>query len=482
VIDELHASTYRKGSAGALGPTAGYAISLRVELANVPGVLGRLAGEIGSAGGNIGMIDLVEVRNSSLVRDIVVNCCSEDHATMICRTADAVPSVTLVSFTDRTFALHSGGKIEISPKVTVRSNDDLAMAYTPGVGRIAKAIGTDPELVWELTSRGNSVAVLSDGSAILGLGSLGPEAALPVMEGKALLFKLLAGVDAFPLCVRADSVGELAAVGRAVAPTFGAINLEDVAAPECFEVERRLRDDLEIPVFHDDQHGTAIVTLAALLNAARLTGKALEGLRIVVLGMGAAGVAVTRMLLRAGVGDVVGADRRGIIHGGRSEGMNEEKRWISANTNRSDLRGSVEDALKGADCLIGLSGPHLVVPTWLQRMAPEAFVFAMANPVPEVAPEEVPDNVRVVATGRSDYPNQINNALVFPGVFRGLLQARATRYEMAAGLRAAESLASIVEDDELRDDYILPSVFDARVVPAIANAVMEAAEAAGASS
>ena len=458
---------------GGLGPTAGYAITLRVEVANVPGALGGLAVQIGEAGGSIGVVDLVEVRASSLVRDIVVNCRSEDHAVTIREATEGAVAVKLISATDRTFAMHAGGKIEVAPKVIVHSRDDLAMAYTPGVGRISSAIDEDPGLVWELTSCGNSVAVLTDGTAILGLGNLGPEAALPVMEGKALLFKLLAGVDAFPLCVRTRSAAELAVVGRAIAPTFGAINLEDVAAPRCFEVERKLRADLDIPVFHDDQHGTAIVTLAALMNAARLTTRKLGEMRVVILGMGAAGVAVARLLIQAGIGDVIGADRHGVIHQQRSEGMSEEKRWIAANTNRTGVVGTVENALRGADCFIGVSGPGLIEPVWLGSMTRDALVFAMANPIPEVAPEDVPSNVRVVATGRSDYPNQINNALVFPGIFRGLLDARATHYMDAIGIRASEALARTVSDEDLREDYILPSVFDQRVVPAIAGAVIE---------
>ncbi len=459
----------------AITPSAGYTFSLRVNLANTPGTLGRLTTAIGRAGGNIGAIDLVEHRITMVVRDITVLCRDEGHAREVAAAARAVEGVEVRSVADRVFEIHQGGKIAIAPRVPLRTRDDLSMAYTPGVGRVSSAIAEDPGRVWELTTKGNSVAVLTDGSAVLGLGDIGPEAALPVMEGKAILFKEFADVDAYPVCVRVSGPDELVAVARAIAPGFGGINLEDVAAPACFEVEERLREELDIPVFHDDQHGTAVVVLGALLNACRVVGKPLSEIRVAVLGMGAAGVACTKLLLMAGVGDVVGADRRGILHPARQDPLSPQKLWVATHTNRDRLTGGVEEALRGADVFVGVSGPNLVRPEWVAQMADRAVVFALANPVPEVMPEEMPDNVAVVATGRSDYANQINNVLVFPGFFRGLLDSRARRVEEEMKLAAARALAAVVGPDELSEDYIVPSVFDRRVAPAIAAAVHSAA-------
>ena len=458
-----------------LTPSAGYTLTLRVNLQSAPGTLGRLTSAIGRAGGDLGAVDLVEHRGKIVVRDIQVKARDEAHGQQIVRAARRVHGVEVREVTDRTFSIHAGGKIRVVSRFPLQSRDDLSMAYTPGVGRVSRAIADEPSRVWDLTIKGNSVAVLTNGTAVLGLGDLGPEAALPVMEGKAQLFKEFADIDAYPICANAKTVDELVAVGVAIAPGFGGINLEDVAAPVCFDVERILRSELDIPVFHDDQHGTAVVTLAGLLNAARAVGKQLQDLRVVFLGMGAAGVACTRLLLEAGVGDVVGVDRAGIIHRDRTENMNDEKRWIAENTNADGITGSVADALKGAEVFIGLSGPGLVQPEWLAAMTSDAIVFAMANPVPEVMPEEMPENVRIVATGRSDYANQLNNVLVFPGFFRGLLDARSTGLSARMELDAARALAAIVAEDELDEEYIVPSVFDRKVMPAIADAVRAAA-------
>jgi malate dehydrogenase (oxaloacetate-decarboxylating) len=462
----------------ALTPSAGYTFSLRVNLANTPGTLGRLTTAIGEAGANIGAIDLVEHRGSVVVRDITVLCRNEDHGAEVVEAARSVPGVEVRSVADRVFEIHQGGKIDIAPRVPLRSRDDLSMAYTPGVGRVSSAIADDPDRVWELTIKGNSVAVLTDGTAVLGLGDIGPEAALPVMEGKAILFKEFAGIDAYPVCVRVQGPDELVAVAKAIAPGFGGINLEDVAAPACFEVEERLRDELDIPVFHDDQHGTAVVVLGALLNAARVVGKPLGDLRVAFLGMGAAGVACTKLLLEAGVGDVIGADRKGVLHPARQDHLSPQKRWIAHHTNRDHVAGGIADALRGADAFVGVSGPGLVEPSWLAAMADRAIVFALANPVPEVMPEEMPPNVAVVATGRSDYANQINNVLVFPGFFRGLLDSRARHVDEDMKLAAARALASVVGESELSEEYIVPSVFDRRVASSIAAAVRAAVEAA----
>ncbi|HJP66448.1 MAG TPA: malic enzyme-like NAD(P)-binding protein [Actinomycetota bacterium] len=457
-----------------LTPSAGHALTMRVNLRNTPGTLGRLTTAIGEAGGDIGAVDLVEHRGGLVVRDIAVKARDEAHAEAIVRAARAVDGVEVRSVHDRTFEIHRGGKISIAPKFPVRTRDDLSMAYTPGVGRISRAIADDVSKVWEFTHKGNAVAVLTDGSAVLGLGNIGPEAALPVMEGKAMLFKEFADVDAYPLCVRADGPNraeKIVEVAKAIAPGFGGINLEDIAAPECFDVEERLAQELDIPVFHDDQHGTAVVVLAALLNACRATARTLAASRVVFLGAGAAGVACAKLLLHVGVGDVIVADRAGIIHPARVDNMNEAKRWLAVHTNRDGIQGSLADALKGADGFVGVSGPGLVAPDWVEAMADDAILFALSNPVPEIMPEEVPSNVRVVATGRSDYTNQINNVLVFPGFFRGLLDSRARTVTDTMKVAAAEAIAAVVGPDELSEEYIVPSVFDRRVAPSVAAAV-----------
>jgi malate dehydrogenase (oxaloacetate-decarboxylating) len=459
-------------------PSAGHTQTLRCELRQEPGMLGRLTSAIGAAGGDIETLEIVGHRKGIIIRDISVRARDEEHAARLVDVAREVDGVNVVGATDRIFEQHRGGKLSVRSSIRVRTLDDLTMAYTPGVGRVSKAIADDPSLVWNYTMRSNAVAVLTDGSAVLGLGDIGPEAALPVMEGKALLFKEFANIDAFPLCVRVASAQELIAVGRAIAPTFGGINLEDIAAPRCFEVERVLKETLDIPVFHDDQHGTAVVVLAALSNAARVVGKSLEQMRITMLGMGAAGVACVNLFNYVGVADIIGCDRAGIIHPGRTD-LNEIKRDIAERTNREHRTGDISEAFRDADVFIGLSGPNTVDPKWVANMADDAIVFALANPVPEVMPELLPDNVAVVATGRSDYPNQINNVLVFPGIFRGLLDARATAVDLSTEQVAAQALADIVDDDALAADYIVPSPFDERVVPAVAGAVRAKVEAAG---
>jgi malate dehydrogenase (oxaloacetate-decarboxylating) len=456
-------------------PSAGYTLTLRVNLENVPGTLGRLTSAIGRAGGDLGAVDLVEHRGKLLVRDLTVKCRDEAHGQAIVRAARRVQGVEVRQVSDRTFGIHAGGKISVTPRFPLKTRDDLSMAYTPGVGRISRAIADEPERVWELTIKQNSVAVLTDGTAVLGLGDVGPEAAMPVMEGKAMLFKEFADIDAYPICARVETPEQLVQVAKAIAPGFGGINLEDIAAPACFAVEERLRAELDIPVFHDDQHGTAVVVLGALLNAARVVGRRIEDMTVVFLGMGAAGVACTKLLLHVGVGEVIGVDRSGVVHAGRTNNMNDQKRWIAEHTNASGVTGGLEDALRGADVFVGVSGPNLVKGDWLAGMASDAIVFALANPVPEIMPEEVPDNVRIVATGRSDYANQINNVLVFPGFFRGLLDSRASGVTTEMEEAAARALAGVVGEGELSEEYIVPSVFDRRVVEAIATAVQKTA-------
>jgi malate dehydrogenase (oxaloacetate-decarboxylating) len=373
------------------------------------------------------------------------------------------------------FAFHVGGKIGTQIKRPVQDRADLSLAYTPGVGLVSEVIHQDPEAVWEYTARGNAVAVFTDGSAVLGLGDIGPEAALPVMEGKAVLFKHFAGVDAYPICVSVREVHEVIAIAKAIAPTFGGINLEDIAAPRCFEIEGRLAEELDIPVFHDDQHGTAVVVVGALMNAVRVVGKNLADLSVVIMGIGAAGVATAKLLMHMGVRDIVGVDRSGTIFKGRKQNMNGQKRWFANRTNPRGLRGGLEDALADCDVFIGVSGPGLVKPEWIADMADDAIVFALANPVPEIMPEEVPGNVAVMATGRSDYPNQINNVLAFPGIFRGLLDVRATKVDTDMKVAAATAIAAAVDDSALASDHVIPSVFDTSVAPAVAEAVRRVA-------
>ena len=459
-------------------PSAGNTLTLRVSLQRVPGMLGKLTSALGASGALVDTIDIMEHQGDTIIRQIQVETRGEAHGQQVVEAVRSVSGVRLLSVTDRVFDRHRGGKIEVTPKFPVLTRDDLSMAYTPGVGRVCSAIAENAQLAWDYTIKSNSVAVLTNGTAVLGLGDIGPEAAMPVMEGKAMLFKQLANVDAYPICVRSSSVEELVAVGKAIAPGFGGINLEDIAAPVCFDVERRLQDELEIPVFHDDQHGTAIVSLAALHNAADVVGKRVQDLRVVFLGMGAAGVACVKLWQHAGVEHFIGVDRHGIISRDRTD-LNAQKRSIAETTNSAGRRGGLEEALAGADVFVGVSGAGLVKPEWVATMANDAIVFALANPIPEIMPEEMPDNVAVVATGRSDYANQINNVLVFPGLFRGLLDGRARSVDMSMKVAAARAIADIVAKDGASADIIVPSIFDARVVPAVARAVQKAAASAG---
>jgi malate dehydrogenase (oxaloacetate-decarboxylating) len=463
---------------GAAHPSASFSATLRVRLENRPGTFARLADAIGDAGGLLGAIDLVRAEGATKVRDVTVLAGDAAHLERIGEAVRSVPGVELVNVSDRTFLTHLGGKIEIALKAPLKTRDDLSMAYTPGVARVSLAIADDPAKVWNLTIKQNTVAVVTDGTAVLGLGDIGPEAALPVMEGKAMLFKEFGGVDAFPICLATTDPDEIVACVKAVAPVFGGVNLEDISAPRCFEIEDRLREELDIPVFHDDQHGTAIVTLAALLNAVEIVGKRLSDLRVVVTGVGAAGVAVTNMLLAVGVADVIGCDREGAVHEGRS-GLTPVKAAFAKATNPRCVRGSADAALAGADVFIGLSRPGAVSAEGIRSMADSPIVFAMANPTPEVSPGEIEGVAAVIGTGRSDYPNQINNVLAFPGVFRGALDVRASTITDGMKLAAAEAIAAAVGPDELEADYVIPSVFNRDVAPAVADAVARAAEEAG---
>ena len=459
-------------------PSASYSITMRVRLPQQPGVFGRVASAIGDTGGILGAIDLVRVESGIVIRDVTVSCVDDAHGRTVVDAVGGVEGVTVESWSDRTFLMHLRGKIAMHATVPVKTRDDLSMAYTPGVARVCIAIYEDAERAWTLTVKGNTVAVVTDGSAVLGLGDIGPAAAMPVMEGKALLFKEFADVDAFPLCLATQDVDEIVRFVKAAAPTFGGINLEDIAAPRCFEIERRLRAELDIPVFHDDQHGTAIVVLAALLNALRVVGKDPRAVRVVVVGAGAAGAACTEILLAEGIEDLVVCDIHGTLYPGRPD-LDPQRAALAERTNPRRLRGMANDVLAGADVLIGLSGPGAVTPAAVRTMAPEAIVFAMANPTPEVLPEEVRDDVAIIATGRSDYPNQINNVLAFPGVFRGALDVRASTIDEGMKLAAARAIAASIADDELLAEYIVPSVFNRDVTKAVAAAVAAAAEASG---
>jgi malate dehydrogenase (oxaloacetate-decarboxylating) len=459
-------------------PVASYSLTVRVRIVNTPGMLGKVTSAIGAEGGDIGAIDIVEA-GSQVTRDISFKASDEAHGQRITERIRGIEGVTVVNVSDRTFLMHLGGKIQVTGRVAVKARDDLSMAYTPGVARVCMAIYHDPEKAYTLTIKQNTVAVVSDGSAVLGLGDIGANGAQPVMEGKALIFKEFAGVDAFPLCLNTKKVDEIVMIVKAIAPVFGGINLEDISAPRCFEIEERLQRELDIPVFHDDQHGTAVVVLAALINALKVVGKKLPDVRIVFTGAGASGIATAKLLMLEGARHIISCDRAGVIYRERTENMNPMKQWFAEHTNAEGVRGSVGDALKGADVYIGLSGPGVVSLKDIQSMNREPIVFAMANPTPEIMPEEAGSHVRVMATGRSDYPNQINNSCCFPGFFRGLLDVRARSVNNEMKLAAAHALASIVGDNERSDEYITPSMFDSRVVPTVAAAVAEAAVRTG---
>jgi malate dehydrogenase (oxaloacetate-decarboxylating) len=459
-------------------PSASFSAAIRVRIENHPGAFARLAAAIGEAGGLLGAIDLVRVEGSTKIRDVNVLADDEQHLDAIVAAVRSVEGVEVIHVSDRVFLAHLGGKLEVRPRLPLKTRDDLSMVYTPGVARVSRAIAEDPDKVWNLTIKRNCVAIVSDGTAVLGLGDIGPEAALPVMEGKAVLFKEFADVDAFPICLATKDPDEIVRTVGTIAPAFGGINLEDISAPRCFEVERRLRERLEIPVFHDDQHGTAIVVLAALLNALRVVGKRIEDVRILTTGCGAAGMAVTRILQQAGARWIVGCDEGGALYRGR-EGLNPAKREYAEQTNPENLQGTADELLEGVDVFIGVSVPGAISVEGVRRMAPRAIVFAMANPNPEVDPEAIEGLAEVIATGRSDYPNQINNVLAFPGVFRGALDVRARTIDPEMELAAARAIAEAITDDELSADYVIPSVFNRSVAPAVAAAVAEAAQATG---
>ncbi len=447
-----------------------YSITMRLHTAPDHGVVGRVATAIATAGGIVTAIDVADSSHDRLVVDVTCSAADADHAELVVSAVKEVEGVEVYKVSDRTFLLHIGGKIEVTSKVPLRTRDDLSMAYTPGVGRVSMALAKNPEDVWRLTIKGNSVAVVTDGSAVLGLGNLGPGAAMPVMEGKAALFKRFGGIDAWPICLATQDTDEIVKAVEMIAPGFGGINLEDIAAPRCFEVERRLRASLDIPVFHDDQHGTAIVVLAALTNALRCVEKLLPAVRIVVSGGGAAGSAIVTLLLAGGADDVVVCDRDGIL-ASDDQSLSPAMAELAARTNPRVIHGGLHDALVDADVFIGVSAPGILPAAWIGEMAPRAVVFALANPDPEVDPADAEKYAAIVASGRSDFPNQINNVLAFPGVFRGLLDARASEITTEMLLKAAYAIAHVVNDDELNPNFIIPSVFNPDVPKAVAAAI-----------
>lgn len=456
-----------------LTPNPSFSLTIRIKLPHQAGMLADVTQAIASAGGSIGPIDLVEQTLKTLVRDITIDASSSEHAEMIVSTVKAIDNIKVLNVYDRTFNLHRGGKISVQSKIPLKHQSDLAMAYTPGVGRICTAIAEDPKQVYSLTIKSNTVAIVTDGSAVLGLGNLGAAGALPVMEGKAMLFKEFAGIDAFPICLATQDTEAIIETVKNIAPVFGGVNLEDISAPRCFEIEARLQQELDIPIFHDDQHGTAIVTLAALINSLKLVQKPMEHVRIVINGAGAAGVAIARLLSKAGATNIWMCDSKGILSHSRTD-LNEQKRQFAV-----DATGSLADALVGADVFLGVSVPGALTVEMVRSMAPGPIVFAMANPIPEIQPELVTDDVAVMATGRSDYANQINNVLAFPGIFRGALDCRAATMTTSMYLEAAGAIASLINSAELSNEYIIPSVFDPRVSTAVAAAVQRAARQDG---
>ena len=460
-------------------PSPSYSITIRTEIENRIGMFAEIATVISEAGGDLGSVDIVRVEKGSVVRDITVNARDERHEKEIVKSLRDVPGAKVLRVMDRTFSAHQGGKIEIHNKMPVKDRNDLSKVYTPGVARICRDIQENRDHAYRYTIKGNSIAIVTDGTAVLGLGDIGPEAAMPVMEGKAMIFKEFAGIDAFPLALATKDPGEIIDTVKNLAPPFGGINLEDISAPRCFAVENSLRRRLDIPVFHDDQHGTAVVVLAALINVARLLKKDLRRFKVVISGAGAAGTANALMLSAYGIRDMVVCDRNGAIYEGRRRNMTPYKKALTKRTNPRKVKGCIKEALRGADVFIGLSAPNIITKDDLRLMADRPVVFALANPEPEIAPEDALPLVRVLATGRSDYPNQINNMLAFPGIFRGLLDVKATGVNEEVKAAAAEAIAGTISADELHEDYIVPSIFDRRVVASVAHAVSEVARKTG---
>jgi len=457
---------------------ASNSIIVRLKIDNKIGMLANVTQTISELHGIVGAIDLVQPEDGVLVRDISIYTHNQEHSDKIVSAIKIIQGVKFINFSDRTFLVHLGGKIGIRNRIPVKTRDDLSMAYTPGVARICMDIYDDPEDAYKLTIKGNTIAVVSDGTAVLGLGNIGPKAAMPVMEGKAMLFKEFADIDAWPICLDTTDTEEIIRTVKAIAPGFGGINLEDISAPRCFEIESRLREELEIPVFHDDQHGTAVVSTAALINALKFVDKKAEDIKVVVSGAGAAGTACSKMILQLGVKNLIGCDSKGAIHAERND-LNSSKQWFVENTNPNNEAGTLKDVIVGADVFLGVSAPNVINKEDVKAMAKDPIVFAMSNPDPEISPDEALPFVAVMATGRSDYPNQINNVLCFPGIFRGALDCQASTINEEMKLATAHAIAGTVKESHLSADYIIPSVFDKTVAPKIAKAVQKAAIKSG---
>ena len=447
-------------------------VIVRLRLFNEVGVLNRVTQKISDLGGNIGAIDIVRPEPDALIRDITIFTHNPEHGEKLVEGLREIEDVEFINFSDRTFLAHLQGKIEINNRLPLSTRDDLSIAYTPGVARVCTEIHKNPENAYKLTIKGNTVAVVTDGTAVLGLGDIGPKAAMPVMEGKAMLFKQFADIDAWPICLDTTDTEEIISIVKALATGFGGINLEDISAPRCFEIEERLRNELDIPVFHDDQHGTAVVTTAALINALKLVRKKPKDIKVVVSGAGAAGTACSKMIMHLGVKNLIGCDSKGAIHNQRTD-INQSKRWFADNANPDQEQGSLKEVLKGADVFVGVSAPNILDAGDIRNMEKDAIVFAMANPDPEILPEDARPVAAVVATGRSDYPNQINNVLCFPGIFRGALDCRAKTITEEMKLAASHAIAETLDEQHLNPDYIIPTVFDKSVTPKIAAAIAE---------
>jgi malate dehydrogenase (oxaloacetate-decarboxylating) len=455
-------------------PSAGFSITVRLKLENRPGSFARIAQLSAESRASLAEVILISSDFDFNVRDVTINCRNEHHSRDLLRQIEALPGVVIERWQDDTFAMHAGGKLNVVPKHILSTTDELSRAYTPGVARVCTAIHRNPEDAYPYTIKSNTVAVISDGSAVLGLGNIGPRAALPVMEGKAVLFRQFAGINAFPICLDTQNTEEIIATIKNIAPVFGGINLEDISAPRCFEIEERLSQELDIPVFHDDQHGTAVVVVAGLMNALKLVGKRMDQITVVVNGFGAGGVACTRLMLDAGVKNIIPCDTAGTVYRGRTENMNGVKTQLSQITNLENVKGTVADALRGADLFVGVSQPGAITPAMVKTMAKDPIVFALANPIPEIMPTEIQGIARIIATGRSDYANQVNNVLCFPGIFKGALECRARRITTAMKLAAAEAIANEVPEKELRETYIIPGIFKSDVATKVAERVKAA--------
>ena len=462
-------------------PGVANSITIRAKYPNTTGMLAKIINTISNNGGDMSAIDVVSIEGDYIVRDLTINTNGNDHAEKIIDKLNTLKEVNIQNVSDQTFLLHLGGKIEVNSAFDISTRDDMSKAYTPGVGRISSHIHKTPEAAWALTTKSHTIAVVTDGSAVLGLGNIGPEAALPVMEGKAMILKNFANVDAWPICLNTQDEDEIVDIVKAISPGFGGINLEDISAPRCFYIEQRLKQEIDIPVFHDDQHGAAIVVLAALINSLKIVNKKPKDIKIVIAGVGAAGIACANILMDYGVKNIIGIDRQGIVSRNRNYNDNIYKKNFAEKTNPENIKGDLKKALKNADCFIGLAGPNMVTKEMLEQMKPQSIVFALANPVPEIMPELIPSNVKVMATGRSDYPNQVNNSLAFPGIFKGILEVRAKSITDKMKISAAKAIASVIPRRLLSSDFIIPSVFDKNVVKSVSENIAAAAVKEGVS-